>query len=96
MKGILMLFEDPAEAGVAFARQTETFYNPKITKVEVTIEGVPNQLYSQGIRAHQQWDEAKKLFAAGNKRHPETGAVAKDLALADVSLGYFLTCTPCG
>ena len=88
MKGLLMLFEDPA---AAFARDTEAFYNPKITKVEITIEGVPNQLYSQGMRAYQQWDEARKFFAAGSKRHPETGAVAKDLALADVSLGQFLT-----
>ena len=50
MKGILMLFEDPA---VAFQRNTEAFYNPKIKKVEVTIEGIPNQLYSQGMRAYQ-------------------------------------------
>lgn len=88
MKGILMLFEDPA---AAFARDTEAFYNPKITKVEVTIEGVPNQLYSQGMRAYQQWDEAKKLFAASSKRHPEVAMVAKDLSLADVGLGEFLT-----
>ena len=44
MKGILMLFEDPV---AAFQRDTEAFYNPKITKVEVATEGVPNQLYSQ-------------------------------------------------
>ena len=88
MKGILMLFEDPK---APFTRDTEAFYNPKITKVEATIEGVPNQLYSQGQRAHHQWDETRKLFAAGNKHHPETGAVAKDLALADVSLADYLT-----
>ena len=90
MKGILMLFEDPA---AAFARDTEAFYNPKITKVEVTIEGVPNQLYSQGMRAYQQWDEAKKFFAGspGSKHHPEVAMATKDLALADVSLGEFLT-----
>ena len=79
-ESILMLFEDARQP---FARNTEAFYNPKITKVEVTIEGVPNQLFSQGMRAYQMWDEAKKLFASGNKRHP------KDLAL--VSLGEFLT-----
>ena len=39
------------------------------------------------------WDEAKKYFAAssGSKRHPEVGTAAKDLALADVNLGEFLT-----
>ena len=83
-----MLFEDPA---AAFQWDTEAFYNPKITKVEVTIEGVSNQLYSQGLLAYQQWDEAKKFFAAGCKRHPEVIVVAKDLALADVTLADFLT-----
>ena len=90
MKGILMLFQAPTSA---FGRDTEDFYNPKITKVEVTIEGIPNQLYSQGMRAHQQWDEARKFLAAapGSKRHPEVATVAKDLALADVSLIEYLT-----
>ncbi|MEW8525343.1 MAG: hypothetical protein AB2552_20055 [Candidatus Thiodiazotropha endolucinida] len=90
MKGILMLFESAADQK-AFARDTEAFYNPKITKVEVTIEGVPNQLFSQGMHAHHMWDEARKFFAAGSKRHPEAAAIAKDLALADVSLGEYLT-----
>ena len=90
MKGILMLFENVA-AQQPFARNTEAFYNPQITKVEVTIEGIPNQLYSQGMRAYQMWDEAKKYFAPGSKRHPDVGTVAKDLALADVNLGQFLT-----
>ena len=92
MKGILMLFENVA-AQQHFARNTEAFYNSKITKMEVTIEGIPNQLYSQGMRAYQMWDEAKKYFEAspGSKRHPEVGTVAKDLALADVNLGEFFT-----
>ena len=41
MKGVLMLFED-VTAQQPFARNTESC-NPKITKVEVTIEGIPNQ-----------------------------------------------------
>ena len=89
-KWVLMLFEDVA-AKQPFARNTEAFYNPKITKCEVTIEGIPNQLFSQGMRAYQMWDEALRLFAPGRKRHPEVAVVAKDLALADVSLGEFLT-----
>ena len=48
MKGILMLFEDLDRTS------TEYYYNPEITKVEITIEGVPNQLYSQGMKAYQQ------------------------------------------
>lgn len=91
MKGILMLFEDPIAGGAPWARDSEDFYNPKITKVEVTIEGVPNQLYSKGMFSYQHWDEARKLFGAGSKRHPETGNVIKDLELADVTVGEFLT-----
>ena len=49
MKGLLLLFVDPA---AAFQRDTEAFYNPQITKAEVTIEGVPNELYAQGLRAY--------------------------------------------
>ena len=41
--------------------------------------------------AYQIWDEAKTLFAPGSKRHPDVSVAAKDLALADVSLGKFLT-----
>ena len=88
MKGLLLLFEDHA---AAFQRDTEAFYNPHITKVEVTIEGVPNELYAQGLRAYQQWDEAREFHASGSKRHPMVGVVAKDLALADVSLPEYLT-----
>ena len=29
-----------------FERDTEEFYNTKITKVEVTVEGSPNELYA--------------------------------------------------
>ena len=87
-----MVFENVA-AQQPSACNTEAFYNPQITKVEVTIEGTPNQLYSQGMRAYQMWDEVKKYFAAspGSMRHPEVGTVAKDLAIAGVDLGEFLT-----
>ena len=80
MKGILLLFEDPA---APYQRDSEKFYNPKIKKVEITIEGVPNQLYSQGLLAHQIWQESKKFPA---KVKPK---VLKDLS--DVSLNEFLT-----
>ena len=43
------------------------------------------------MRAYQMWGEAEKDFAPGSKRHPEVGTVAKDLALADVNLGEFVT-----
>ena len=55
---------------------TRSIYNPKITKVEVTIDRIPNQLFSQGMRAYQMWDEARKLSAPDRKRHPEVAVVA--------------------
>ena len=68
-----MLSEEPDRTS------TEDFYNPKITKVEMTIEGKPNQLYSEGMRQYQQWDEINKCFTLTFKRDKETGKVAKDL-----------------
>ena len=83
MKGILMLFKDDAQQQ-SFAQDTESFYNPKITKVEVTIEGVPNQLYAQGMRAYQQWDEAKKQFSSGPRRPSAlAGVLSKELELGN-------------
>ena len=46
LKGILVLFEEEK----SYTRDTSKFYNPKIQKVPVTIEGKPNQLYAQGMR----------------------------------------------
>ncbi len=47
MKGILVI---PVEDYEPFRRDSEKFFNPEIEKVEVTIEGVPNQLFSHGMR----------------------------------------------
>ena len=88
MKGILMLFQAPQPD---YSRDSEAFHNPEIQKVEVTIEGIPNQLFSQGMAPHQQWDEARKLFAGGRQQAPEVSKVAKALNFSDVSPGQYLT-----
>ena len=85
MKGILMLFEDPDRTS------TETYFNPQITKVEMTIEGIPNQLYSQGMKSYQQWDEINKFFALNSKQNKETNMIAKELCFTDTSLEKYLT-----
>ena len=41
LKSIPILFEDEKP----YKRDTSKFYNPKIQKVSVTVEGKPNQLY---------------------------------------------------
>ena len=62
------------------------FYNPKIQKVSVIVEGKPNQLYAQGMRSFEQYNEAHKYFAEGRLAN---GAQAQ-LQLYDVSLGEYL------
>ena len=62
LKGILVLVEEEK----SYIRDTSKFYNPDIQKkVSVTVEGKPNQLYSQGMRSFEQYDEARKYFAEG-------------------------------
>ena len=53
LKGILMLFEEEKD----YERDTSKFYNPKIQKVSITVEGKPNQLFSQGMQPYEQYDE---------------------------------------
>ena len=48
IEGILLLFENPT---APFQWNTESFCNPNLSKVLVCIEGVPNQLYNQGLCA---------------------------------------------
>ena len=68
LKGILLLFEDPAVGamGQAFGRNSEFYYNPLITKVQVTVEGIPNPLYAQGML----WDEIVKELLARTLKAP--------------------------
>ena len=83
MKGILVLFEEQGP----YTRDTGKFYNPKIQKVSITIEGKPNQLYSQGMRSFEQYNEAHKYFAEGKLANE----VQKHLQLYNLSVGEYLT-----
>ena len=58
-KGVLLILTQERSA-TKFARDTEEFYNPKIMKVEVTVEGVPNELYAQNMEYRHQYDEIVK------------------------------------
>ena len=82
MKDILVLFEEEKP----FARDMSKYYNLKIQKVIVTVEGKPDRLYSQGMRLFEQYDEAHKYFAEGRL----TNEVQAQLQLYDVSLGEYL------
>ena len=88
LKGVLLIFTQERSA-TKFARDTEEFYNPKITKVEVTMEGVPNELYAQNMEYRHQYDEIVKHFAEG--RLKEAGAIQKDLQLHNVNIASYYT-----
>ena len=44
LKGVLLIFTKERSA-TKFTHNTEEFFNPKITKVEITLEGVPIMSY---------------------------------------------------
>ena len=87
LKGILVLFEEEQ----SYTRDTSKFYNPKIQKVSVIVEGKPNQLYTQGMRSFEQYDEICKYFTEGKQRDNDANEIQKHLQLYDLSLGEYLT-----
>ena len=76
LKGVLLIFTQERSA-TKFGRDTEEFYNPKVTKVEITVEGSPNELYAQNMEYRHQYDEIIKHFAEGWLK--EAGFIQKDL-----------------
>ena len=88
LKGVLLIFTQERSA-TKFTRDTEEFYNPKIMKVEVTVEGVPNELYAQNMEYRHQYDEIVKHFAEGWLK--EAGPIQKDLQLHNVNIASYYT-----
>ena len=88
LKGVLLIFTKERSA-TKFNRDTEEFFNPKITKVEVTVEGVPDELYAQNMEYRHQYSEIMKHF--GESRLKEAGAIQKDLQLHNVNIASYYT-----
>ena len=59
LKGILLLFINPFISG---ARDSEHYFNPDITNVKVTVNGVPNRVYNEGISGSDMWQELTRHF----------------------------------
>ena len=55
------------------------------------MEGKPNQLYAQGMRLFEQYDEICKYFAEGKQKDSDANEVQKHLQLHNVSAGEYLT-----
>ena len=88
LKGLLLIFTKERSA-TKFTSDTEEFFNPIITKVEVTVEGVPNESYPQNMEYRHQYNEIVKHFAEG--RLKEAGAIQKDLQLHSVNIDSYYT-----
>ena len=86
LKGILVLFEEERP----YEQDTSKFYNPKIQKVSVIVEGKPNQLYAQRMRLFEQYDETCKYFAEGTQKDYNANEVQAQLQLHDLSVGEYL------
>ena len=59
LTGLLLLFVKPFEAG---KRDSEAFHNPNITRVSVSVNGVPNKVYSQGLDPAAIYGEVTRRF----------------------------------
>ena len=88
LKGVLLTFMKERNA-TKFNRDTGELFNPKLTKVEVTVEGVPNELCAQNMEYRHQYDEIMKDFGGG--RVKDAGAIQKDLQLHDVNIVSYYT-----
>ena len=88
LKGVLLILSKERSA-TKFNRDTDEFHNPKITKVEVIVEGVPNELYAQNMKYCHQYDEIMKHFGEGWLK--DAGAIQKDLQLHDVNITSYYT-----
>lgn len=63
MKGLLLLFYEPYTEG---ARDSEKTFNPDITQVKVTVNGIPKKVYSQGMKTREMWEEVNRRFGKEN------------------------------
>ena len=83
LKGVLLIFTKERST-TKFNRDTEEVFNPKITKVEVTVEGSPNELYAQNMEYRHQCDEIMKHFGEGWLK--DAGSIQKDPQLHNVNI----------
>ncbi len=97
MRAIVMLFKH------ADTEKSEEYVYPNITKVDVTIDGKPNAVYSNGIRTDDLYREARRIFhmkdtnMTENKFYDNKFALVTDLRCTDdnnaVNAGHNVTDT---
>ena len=75
MKGLLLLFYEGYAGG---ARDSEKTFNPDITEVKVVVNGIPNKIFSQGMKTRDFWEEIFRRFGKENSSLDATDFYAGD------------------
>ena len=75
MKGLLLLFYEPYALG---ARDSEKTFNPDLREVKVVVNGIPNRVFSQGIKSRDMWEEVFRHFGKENSSLTSTEFYAGD------------------
>lgn len=66
LKAVVLLFIEKYNTG---KRDSTAYSFPDLTKVKVTVNGVPHSLYSNGIEAKYMWQEAFRFFVENKKEY---------------------------
>ena len=74
MKGLLQFYE-PYVAG---AIDSEKTFNPDITEMKIIVNGIPNKVYSRGMKTRDIWEEVFKRFEKENSEMNATDFYAGD------------------
>ncbi|PFX21218.1 hypothetical protein AWC38_SpisGene14301 [Stylophora pistillata] len=80
MKGLLLLFYETYTAGT---RNSEKTFNPNITDVKLTFDGIPMKIYSQGMQARDMWEEVFRIFGKENSAMNATDFCAVSLSILE-------------
>ena len=69
LEGILFLFVEPYAVG---SRDSENYFKPDLTKINVTVNGSPNMLYNNGLEGRDIWEEVSRFFLSKEKAKNKT------------------------
>ena len=92
MKAVVLLFRNKT------VTDSEQFVYPNITDVKISVEGVPNSIYSQGMPKRRFFEEAFRIFHCGysdcdsvmsiEKFYKDSFALCVDLRTLDDNFVY--------
>ena len=89
LKGVCYSYLQKKEVPLNLNKILKNFTTPKVTKVEVTVEGSPNELYAQNMEYHHQYDEIRKHFGEGWLK--DASVIQKEQQLHDVDITSYYT-----